>query len=55
VGTQDVVRLIPPRPTSDQDMDDREREIMGRHAAYYGELAQAGSIVVYGPVTIVRT
>jgi uncharacterized protein YciI len=50
VGTHYVVRLIPPRPTFDQDMDDREREIMERHAAYYGELAQAGTIVVYGPV-----
>jgi hypothetical protein len=48
VGTHYVVRLIPPRPTFDRDMDDREREIMGRHAAYYAELAQAGKIVSTG-------
>jgi uncharacterized protein len=49
-GTHYVVRLIPPRPSFDQDLDDREREIMGRHAAYYGELAESGKLVVYGPV-----
>ena len=35
IGTHYVVRLIPPRPTFDQDMGDRERAIMGRHAAYH--------------------
>lgn len=49
-GTHWVFRLIPPRPTFDQDMTDAEREIMGRHAQYWGEIAQRGRIVVYGPV-----
>ena len=45
-----VIRLIPPRPTFDMDMDDRERDIMGRHAAYWGARMAEGDIVVYGPV-----
>jgi uncharacterized protein YciI len=49
-NTHFVYRLIPPRPTFDQDMTDAEREIMGRHAAYYGEIARTGQVVVYGPV-----
>jgi uncharacterized protein YciI len=49
-NTHYVYRLIPPRPTFDQDMTDAEREIMGRHAAYYAELAKTGKVVVYGPV-----
>jgi uncharacterized protein YciI len=45
-----VYRLIPPRPTFDLDMTDDEREVMGRHAHYWGELFQTGKVVVYGPV-----
>ena len=44
-NTHFVYRLIPPRPTFDEDMTDAEREIMGRHAEYCAELM---------PVTIVR-
>ena len=49
-GTHWVFRLIPPRPTFDQDMTDAEREIMGRHAQYWGESAERGRVVAYGPV-----
>ncbi len=46
-----VFRLIPPRPTFDQDMDEREREIMNRHVEYWGRLMQErGRILVFGPV-----
>ncbi len=45
-----VVRLIPPRPTFDQDMSEEERAVMAAHAAYYEELMKTGRIVVYGPV-----
>jgi len=49
-GTHWVFRLIPPRPTFDQDMTDAEREIMARHAQYWGEIAAGGRVVAYGPV-----
>jgi uncharacterized protein YciI len=31
-------------------MSDEEREIMGRHAAYWQPFLQAGRMVVFGPV-----
>jgi uncharacterized protein YciI len=49
-NTHYVCRLIPPRPTFDQDMTDGEREIMGRHAAYMTGVMKTGKMVVYGPV-----
>jgi uncharacterized protein YciI len=45
-----VYKLIPPRPTFDQDMDERERAIMSQHVAYYAKLHQQGRVIVYGPV-----
>jgi len=45
-----VFRLIAPRPTFALDMSDEEREIMGRHAAYWQPLVDAGRMVVFGPV-----
>jgi uncharacterized protein YciI len=39
-----------PRPTFALDMTDEEREIMGRHAAYWQPLVDAGRMVVFGPV-----
>jgi uncharacterized protein YciI len=45
-----VFRLNPPRPSFASDMTDVEREIMGRHAAYWRPLVQAGRMVVLGPV-----
>src|SRR5262245_37588661 len=45
-----VLRLKAPRPTFALDMSDAEREIMGRHAAYWQPLIEAGRMVVFGPV-----
>ena len=45
-----VFRLAAPRPTFALDMTDEEREVMGRHAAYWQPLVEAGRMVVFGPV-----
>jgi uncharacterized protein YciI len=45
-----VFRLIAPRPTFAQDMTDEEREVMGRHAAYWRPYIESGQMVVFGPV-----
>jgi len=45
-----VFRLKAPRPTFALDMTDEEREIMGRHAAHWRPLIDAGQMVVFGPV-----
>ena len=45
-----VFRLMAPRPTFALDMTDEEREITGRHAAYWQPLVDAGRMVVFGPV-----
>ena len=45
-----VFRLRAPRPTFAQDMTDEEREIMGRHAAYWQPYVDSGRMVVFGPV-----
>jgi len=45
-----VFRLIAPRPDFALDMSDEEREVMGRHAAYWQPLIDAGRMVVFGPV-----
>jgi uncharacterized protein YciI len=45
-----VFRLIAPRPTFAVDMTDEEREIMGRHAAYWQPLIDSGQMVIFGPV-----
>ena len=45
-----VFRLRAPRPTFAQDMTDEEREIMGRHAAYWQPFVESGQMVVFGPV-----
>jgi uncharacterized protein YciI len=45
-----VFRLKAPRPTFALDMTDEEREIMGRHAAYWMPLVETGRMVVFGPV-----
>ena len=49
-GTHWVFRLIPPRPSFDQDASEAELEIMGRHAQYWAEIAERGVLLVYGPV-----
>jgi uncharacterized protein YciI len=45
-----VFRLLAPRPTFALDMTDEEREIMGRHAAYWRPYVDSGQMVVFGPV-----
>jgi uncharacterized protein YciI len=45
-----VFRLKAPRPTFALDMTEEEREIMGRHAAYWKPLVDSGQMVVFGPV-----
>jgi uncharacterized protein YciI len=45
-----VFRLQAPRPSFALDMTDEEREIMGRHAAHWRPLVEAGRMVVFGPV-----
>jgi uncharacterized protein len=45
-----VFRLKAPRPTFALDMSDEEREIMGRHAAYWQPLIDSGQMVTFGPV-----
>jgi uncharacterized protein len=43
-------KLIAPRPTFPFDMDEREKALMGQHAAYWTEMCQEGAVLVYGPV-----
>lgn len=45
-----VIRLSAPRPTFALDITDAERETMGRHAAHWQPLIDAGRMVVFGPV-----
>src|SRR3954464_15753395 len=45
-----VFRLKAPRPNFALDMTDAEREIMGRHAAYWKPYLDAEQMVVFGPV-----
>jgi uncharacterized protein len=45
-----VLRLKAPRATFALDMSDDEREVMGRHAAYWQPLIESGQMVVFGPV-----
>jgi hypothetical protein len=53
-GTQtsapSCTRLKAPRATFALDISDEEREIMGRHAACWQPLIEAGQMVVVGPV-----
>ena len=44
-----VYGLIPPRPSFHEDMNEEERAIMSRHAAYWSELIEQRGVVVYGP------
>jgi uncharacterized protein YciI len=45
-----VFRLVAPRPTFALDMNDEERAVMVRHAAYWQPWIEAGDMVVFGPV-----
>jgi uncharacterized protein len=45
-----LCRLIPPRPTFAQDMTDAEAMVMRDHVAYWTDLAELGTAIVFGPV-----
>jgi len=45
-----LCKLLPPRPTFQQDMSLSERKLMGEHVAYWTEFAKRGVAVVFGPV-----
>jgi uncharacterized protein YciI len=45
-----VFGLNAPRPTFALDMTDEERDIMGRHAAYWQPFIDSGQMVIFGPV-----
>jgi len=44
------LKLIPPRPTFAEDMNEAEQEAMGRHADYLASLLKSGTGVAFGPV-----
>jgi hypothetical protein len=44
------LRLNPPRASFQIDMTEAERELMGRHVAYWTGHLESGRIVVFGPV-----
>jgi uncharacterized protein YciI len=46
-----LYKLIPPRPTFDQDMSEDEQAVMGHHVAYWQQLAERGTALVFGPVS----
>ena len=45
-----LYKLVPPRPTFPQDMDEAETNIMQQHFAYWQRRVDEGSTLVYGPV-----
>jgi uncharacterized protein YciI len=45
-----LLKLLPPRPTFQQDMSDDERNIMIKHTEYLKDLMDKGIALVYGPV-----
>jgi uncharacterized protein len=45
-----LFRLNSPRPTFAQDMTDTERAAMLKHVAYWRELLDEGTAIVFGPV-----
>ena len=49
-GNHYVYKLIPPRPSFAADMSEQEQAVMGDHAAYWTNLFEAGTVVVFGVV-----
>jgi uncharacterized protein YciI len=45
-----LARLLGPRPTFPMDITAEERDLMGRHSAYWKGQMAAGKMVVFGPV-----
>jgi uncharacterized protein len=46
-----ALKLIPPRPTFAQDMNEEERAIMQQHIVYWSHLMDSGIALIYGPVS----
>ena len=45
-----LCRLLPPRPSFAQDMNGDEAAVMKNHAAYWANLLQQDTAIVFGPV-----
>ena len=45
-----LLRLIPARPTFQQDMGEAERQVMLEHVAYWTGQVEAGRMLIFGPV-----
>ncbi len=45
-----MIKYPPKRASFAQDMTEMEREIMGRHIAYWTDLMNRGHVLVFGPV-----
>ena len=45
-----ALKLIPPRATFGQDMNNEERTIMQQHVQYWTEMMNDGQVVAFGPV-----
>ncbi len=45
-----ALKLIPPRPSFSQDMNEQERSIMQQHIKYWAELMKQGLVIALGPV-----
>jgi uncharacterized protein YciI len=43
-------KLIPPRPSFAQDLNDAEQSLMDKHGAYFQQQFDAGKVLLYGPV-----
>jgi uncharacterized protein len=43
-------RLVPPRPSFAQDMNEAERRVMQEHVVYWTGFAKKGNAVLFGPV-----
>ena len=45
-----LLRLVPPRPSFPFDMSEAEQTVMARHAAYWDDLTERGTCLIFGPV-----
>ncbi|MDR4947302.1 YciI family protein [Neobacillus cucumis] len=45
-----MLKSTPPRATFQQDMTEEERNIMGKHIAYWTDKQKQGIALVFGPV-----
>ncbi len=45
-----LCKLTPPRPSFAQDMTAHEAQIMQDHVKYWSDLAERGSVILFGPV-----